>query len=74
MPLSDRLLLAAVIALFISWPVFFFLIRRYTQKTGEGAGWRHAAFLFGPPGAIVIFLLLTVPDLLTSAINRRKAG
>ena len=66
MPLSERLLelllLVPLVALFLSWPVFFFLIRRRTLKTGKGARWHHAAFLLGPLGAAVIFLWFAISD------------
>jgi NhaP-type Na+/H+ or K+/H+ antiporter len=48
-------LLFVVVALFIAWPVCFFLIRRETKQTNRWRGWRHLAFLFGPIGAVLIY-------------------
>lgn len=51
-----------LIALFASWPVFFYLIRRRALNSGRGGGWRHGAFFLGPVGALVIFVCLKFYD------------
>jgi len=56
-------LLITVVLLFISWPVFFFLIRRHAKANQAWAGWRHLAFWLGPIGALLIFVgLKRVPS------------
>lgn len=54
--------LVALGVLLITWPVFFFLIKRQTRATNRWKGWRHLAFWLGPVGAAFIYAGLTYSD------------
>ena len=58
--IASFLVFLVLITIVVSWPVFFYLIRKQARKSSRGGGWRHAAFFLGPLLAPVVFLLFKI--------------